>query len=150
MRKMLLTLVILLVMSTSCLAANWEWIGSDADTGLFFDTSTITFEKHKQTINRDKVYVWVRIVYDKEYARKQGNENVSYVVSKSCIDFANNKISSGKSYLYSENGRLIDTTPPMKAEDIIPNSKGEIIAEAVDKYIRNRTEEIEQRTRNAH
>ena len=151
MRKLLLTVFMLFVMSTSCLAAaDWQWICSDANMGFFFDKNTITFVKQKQVVNRDKVYVWIKVIYDEAYARKLGGADVRYTISKAYIDFASNKMGSDKVFLYNEDGRVITTLPPVKPEDIIPGSNGERIAKAVDDYIRTRTEEIEQRTRNAH
>lgn len=151
MKKLLLTVFMLLVMSTSCLAAaDWQWACSNANLGMYFDKSTITFVKQKQIVNRDKVYVWVKTVFDEAYAQKTGQENVGYTMTKVYLDFANKKIGTSKHYVYNKNGEIIETLPAEKPEDIIPSTIGEDLANAVDSYVRTRTEEIEQRTRNAH
>ena len=135
MKKLLLTVFMLLVMSTSC---------------LFFDKNSITFVKQKQVVDRDKVYVWVKTVFDEAYAQKTGQGHIGYTMTKAYLDFANKKIGTSKHYIYNKEGVIIETLPAEKPEDIIPGSIGEDLANAVDKYVRTRTEEIEQRTRNAH
>jgi hypothetical protein len=71
-------------------------------------------------------------------------------MTKVYLDFANKKIGTSKHYVYNKNGEIIETLPAEKPEDIIPSTIGEDLANAVDSYVRIRTEEIEQRTRNAH
>ena len=152
MRKLLLTVFMLLVMSTSCLAAaDWQWVESDANMGWFYDKNSITFMMNKNIVNRDKVVVWTKIVYDGAYAQKNGMGNERYAIGKIYIDLAHNKLLIGKAYFYDNEGNVVSTSPAEKKwDDIIPGSHGDKIAKVVSDFIRTRTEEIEQRTRNAH
>jgi hypothetical protein len=78
-----------------------------------------------------------------------GNER--YAIGKIYIDLAHNKLLIGKAYFYDNEGNVVSTSPAEKKwDDIIPGSHGDKIAKVVSDFIRTRTEEIEQRTRNAH
>lgn len=151
MKKLLLTVFMLLVMSTSCLAANWEWVGSSPDLGIFYDKDSIVFEKNKQIVNRDRCSVWVKIVYDKAYVQREYKQDWAFSVERWNFDLANNRIREGERLHYNDNGRVVNRDKPSsKWNDIAPETLAELIRDRVSKYAHERTEEIEQRTRNAH
>lgn len=149
MRKLLLTVLALVMLSSSCLAANWEWICSTSDVGLFYDKNSIVFDISKTEItNRDKCYVWVKIVYDKAFAQKRFKDNTAFSVEHWGFDIANNQMLEGERLYYDDSGHLIDKTKStQKWTPIVPDTFAEAVKEKILQYVKVHTEEIEQRTR---
>ena len=151
MRKLLLTLVMLLVMSTSCLGANWEWVYSDSNVGLFYDKDSIVFSVQNKIVNRDKCVVWVKIAYDEAFAQKRFKQAWAYSLERWEFDFANNRMREGERLHYYADGQMASRDKPTSSwVDIAPDTFAELIKIRLEKYTRERTEETEQRTRNAH
>jgi hypothetical protein len=152
MRKLLLTVLALVMLSSSCLAANWEWINSDANLGAFYDTDSIRFDmsQKQKIINRDKFVVWVKFVYDESYARKRGlPKGTKYSISKIWFDVTQNRFCEEQLLFYDADNINI-ATDKGTWDNIVPGTAGEGILKRVHKYVRAHTEEIEQRTRGAH
>lgn len=151
MRKVLLTILTCLVMSASCYAANWEWIGANADKGFSFDEDTIVFatSPDRKIVNRDVFYVWVKIVFDPAYAKRQYHrDDVAYCVDRFGFDLANNKICEKTVVFYDVNKEVIHTVKDaLKWQTPIPDSAGEDLMRVLGKYARAHEAEIEQRTR---
>lgn len=151
MRKILLVMVMLLLMTSSCFAAKWEWLGSNANMGVFIDISSIKFDmsKKNQIINRDRVYVWVKYVYDEAYAQKNIEPpNTKYIIGLNGIDFAKDEMLTSKGILYDKDGNSLgEDRPVYHWQPIIPDSLGAAIKNYVEKYVSKHIEEIEQRTR---
>jgi len=151
MRKLLLTVVALVLMSASCFAANWEWIASDANLGEFYDTESIRFDmaREQKIVNRDKFVVWVKFVYDESFVRKRGlPRGTKYSLHKMWFDVTQNRVREEQMIFYNADNINI-ASEKGSWEDIIPGSAGEIIMTHVEKYVRAHEEEIEQRTRGA-
>lgn len=67
----LLTTLLLLLIHGTAAAANWQWVYSDEDVGLFFDTNSIKFQRiAKGGVDKNIIYVWARYVYGYTYAQK--------------------------------------------------------------------------------
>jgi hypothetical protein len=151
MRKLLLTVFALVLMSASCFAANWEWIGSDEKIGVFYDKDSIVFDMSKDKItNRDKCFVWVKLVYDKAFAQKRFKDNTAASLEHWGFDLANNQMLEGERLYYDDSGQLIEKIKStQKWADVIPDTYGEAVKEKVQQHVRAHEEEIEQRTRGA-
>lgn len=151
MRKLVLVVISLLLLSTSCFAAKWEWLGSNANMGVFVDVGSIKFDMSNtnQIINRDRVYVWVKYVYDEAYAQKNiVPPNTKYIIAHDGIDLAKNEMIFPKAVMYDKDGNSIGEDHPIYHwQPIIPDSLGAAIKDYVDQYVSKHTEEIEQRTR---
>jgi hypothetical protein len=154
MRKLLLTVLALVMLSSSCLAANWEWAGSDEKIGMFYDVNSITFSisPNKQIVSRDRVWLWVKYVFDESFAEQViKNRNVKFQICKVGYDFSQNKTFESKIITYHKDGHVLKEEPGRRAwVDIYPESVSDCIKSAVEKYVRAHEEEIEQRTRGAH
>lgn len=151
MRKLLLTVLALVMLSSSCLAANWEWIHSNSEKGYFFDTDSIVFDTSpdKKNVNRDKFYVWVKIVFDPAYAKKKyQRDDIAYCIDMFGFDLADNKLCEKETIYYSNEKEVLLTFKDVtKWQNTIPESIGEHLMKHTGKYVRAHTEEIEQRTR---
>ena len=149
MRRLVMVVLMLLAMSATCMAASWEWICSTSSIGLFYDKTSIVFDKSaNQITNRDKCYVWVKIVYDKSFAQKRFKDSTSFSIEHWGFDLTNNQMSEGEKLYYDDNGQLLDrTASTQKWEAIVPDSFAEAVKVKVEKDARAHTEEIEQRTR---
>jgi hypothetical protein len=151
MRKLLLTVFALVLMSASCFAANWEWIGSDENLGVFYDTDSVRFamSRESQIVNRDRFWVWVKFVYDEGYAARRGfPRGVKYCMTKLWLDTKQFRVCEERKLFYDTSNSLVASRMG-KWEDIIPGSAGEVIMKHIEKYVRAHEEEIEQRTRGA-
>ena len=151
MKKVFLILITLLLLSSSCFAAYWKWLGSNPNIGLFVDTSSIEFElsKDRKITNRDRVYVWVKYVYDDSYAQKKHYPTgTKYAVSLEGFDLLRNKSIIQKSALYNNDGDNIANYPPSQRwEPIIPDTIASLVKDYLANYVPKHVEEIEQRTK---
>lgn len=156
MRKTILTILALIVMSAQCFAADWVWVESNSNFGYFYDKDSITFalSKDKKIVNRDIIYVWVKFVCDEEYVRQAyERKELNYPTTKVMIgkygyDLVRNKQQMGTLTYYDKDGKVLwQSHKTDKWTDIIPDSVSENIKSHAAKYARSRTEEIEQRTR---
>ena len=151
MRKLVMVLLMLVAMTTTCMAASWEWVGSDEKIGMFYDTSSITFSisPNKQIVSRDRVWVWVKYVFDESFAEQVlKNRNIKFQICKVGYDFSQNKTFDSKVISYHKDGHVLKEEPGKRSwVDIYPESVADCIKNAVEKYARAHTEEIEQRTR---
>jgi hypothetical protein len=152
MRKLLLTVLALVMLSSSCLAANWEWIASDEKIGMFYDKDSIVFDMSKDKItNRDKCYVWVKIVYDKAFAQKRFKDNTAASLEHWGFDLANNQMLEGERIYYDDSGLPIEKIKgAQKWVGVVPDTFAEAVKEKILRHVKVHTEEIEQRTRGAH
>lgn len=149
MRKLIMVVLMLVAMTSTCMAASWEWICSTPNVGLFYDKDSIVFDMSNTKItNRDKCYVWVKIVYDKAFAQKHFKDNTAFSMEHWGFDLANNRMNEGEKLYYDDSGQLIDETKStQKWEAVVPSTFAEAVKEKVKKHVRAHTEEIEQRTR---
>ena len=151
MKRLIMMIMMMMAMATSCYAASWEWIGANANYGIFFDKDSIVFDMDKKTqiVNRDKIIVWEKLIYDDAYVqRKSNNKNIKYSIHKIMFDLANNRLYEEEVYIYDKNSDLIAREQgERKWESIVPSSIGENVKTHAEKYARAHTEEIEQRTR---
>lgn len=149
MRKLLLTVMALMMMSVSCFAASWEWVCSTPNVGIFYDKDSIVFDMSKdKIINRDKCYVWTKLVYDKAFAQKRFKDNTAASLEHWGFDFAKNQMLEGERLYYDDSGMEIDKVKStQKWEAIVPSTFAEAIKEKIQQHVRAHEEEIEQRTR---
>ena len=151
MRKLLLTILALMMMSASCFAASWEWVGANPYMGLSYDKDSLVFEvSSKQNIvNRDMVKGWVKFVYDEAYAQKEmPRKDTKYVVCKFSADLVGNRILNDDYIVYNKDGKILEQGKQKKGwEHVAPDTLGEFMFNSLKKHVRAHTEEIEQRTR---
>ena len=73
MKRLIMVVMMMLAMTASCYAASWEWVGSNDKNGIFYDKDSIIFEMSSktQTVNRDRVVVWEKMIYDEAFVQKR-------------------------------------------------------------------------------
>ena len=150
MRKLILVVISLLLLTTSCFAANWQWLGSNANMGVFVDTSSIKFDMSKtnRIINRDRIYFWVKYEYDEAYAQKNIDPpNTKYIIAHDGLDFKANEMIYPKAIMYDKDGNSIgEDNPVLHWQPIVPGSLGDSLQKYLADYVSKHVEEIEQRT----
>ena len=95
MRKLILTILTLFLLTAQCFATNWKWIDSNAEQGLFFDTDSVKFliSSKTKTINHNEVVLWVKYVYDSAYAQRAfKRDDVQYSLERIAFNFQYNKV----------------------------------------------------------
>lgn len=155
MRKLLLTVVVLFLLSAQCLAANWERVCSTAGNVLFCDKDSVVFDVQESmvnsgeyTVNKNKCYVWLKTIYDKAYVKRIFKDNTAYSLEYLGLDLVNNRINTGEVIWYNQDGGVVTSSKGLKEwSPIAPDSVGEAIKKYVENYINSHTKEIEQRPR---
>jgi hypothetical protein len=151
MRKTILTILALIVMSAQCVAADWVWLHSDENEGFFFDKGSIVFDisKDRKIVNRDRFYVWVKTAYDAAFAKKEfGRDDVAYSVDRFGFDAKTNSVCEKHILYYNHNKQVIyQQKDILRWQTIVPETLGESLFRHISKFVREHEAEIEQRTR---
>lgn len=148
MRKLFLVVITLLLLSTSCFAADWEWLYSDAEEGFFFDKSSVVFRMNGQIVDRDRIQVWIKTVLDESYATEKYSPVPSYFIIRYEFDLANHKMRYVAGTAYNKKDEKIgNTKSDAKWKTIDKDSPGDFMLQKFLQYVPVHTEEIEQRTR---
>ena len=132
-RIILVVACLMMVLSSSCLAANWVWVTSDSRMGFFFDADTIKVTESNQII------VWEKVIYDEAYSRSLGDINGAIVHKlKMRIGYhrASMTTTQYSRYAYDKNGNLLASVERLREQSqIIPDTYGEDFLIALEKYV---------------
>jgi hypothetical protein len=134
MLRIILSLIILLSISTSCFAFDtpqpprWKWVGSDKKFGVWVDTESCTFftesaKKHSHK-NHKFAIVWTLWYHAETNNHELVREKYDFTCRKTAI----------LSYIeYNDNGEVLNThtVDYPSYRDIIPKTWGEAIFETV-------------------
>lgn len=143
--------ILMLMFSDICLAADWQWTRSNANVGFFFDRETILYDMTNGQINKDKIYVWVRVICDDTYAqnkaRSKNHPPIKATTSKYLYNNKRNTIQRLKSYDYAKNGTLLFCSErPTPSFELVPNTLLDDTMHALKQYVQAHDEEITERT----
>lgn len=143
--------ILMLALSSTCLAADWQWINSNADAGFSFDKETMHYSMTNGQIDKDKIYVWLRVVLDDAYAQKKnvGKNHPPFKIltGKYLYNSQRNTIQRLKIYGYTKNGSLlIRNEKPKYPIEIVPASLFDDTAHALKQYAKKHDKEITDRT----
>lgn len=111
----LLTTLVCFFSNSTASAANWEWVDSNDEVGLFFDTETLSYTPYNDT-----AYVWAKFVFP-----LKNEEDLNYYY----INFSNRTIAL-KSYVIYKQGAVTESQTRSSSLDyhpIIPGSLGEAL-----------------------
>lgn len=139
----------MLLFSSTAAAANWQWINSNENFGLFFDTESIKFAPiAKGGIDKNIIYVWSRYVYDDAYAFKYPYNGKP---SKASVQYRKLNINEGtittlEEIWYDFDGNVLGIEGKAKTARVIPGTCGDVIYSAVKEYARIHAEEIADRS----
>jgi hypothetical protein len=147
MKKILYVLLLLLIAMQPIASAadKWVWIDSDENRACFFDQESI--KKANGHDHPKSYFVWIKAQHTaasaKEFIEGLPPESArkyygfSYELSLWQIATQTRKFRVVEEIYCRDNGELIERFPYDDAEweDIIPNSWGEIIVEAVNEHL---------------
>lgn len=145
----LLTTLLLLLIHGTAAAANWQWVYSDEDVGLFFDTNSIKFQRiAKGGVDKNIIYVWARYVYGYTYAQKHPHNGqiVKMVVLYEKMDIGTDTVTDLERVFYNNNGDFIDALKKGTVYHVVPGSYGDMLYSAIKEYARIHSEEITDRS----
>lgn len=153
MKKLVFALFVaaFVTLSTSVgYTANWQWIASNEKVGIFFDPSSIKFERAGESINENIIYVWWYMQFDDAYAQQRPfhGKAVKKLVQYSKINSDSQMITSIDAAMYDKDGDTIYRgSVGDKASRIIPGTYEDALANAVIDYTYKHREEILERSR---
>ena len=122
------------VASAEIISDEWQWIGSDDKTGIFFNTES--FQKTGDTT----YVVWIKLqfteAYGKEMAKEFGyNQFFSHMLFKNEYDYYNKQERNMYIDIFDEFGEVFDSFEGSKTwEVIILDSDSEVIFNATYDY----------------
>lgn len=138
-RIILVVACLMMMLNSSCLAANWVWVTSDSRMGFFFDSDSIKVYETEGKPETRRITFWSKVIYDDAFAEKQGVLNGQTVhMIKERATFSPPKMmqTTHARYIYSKDGNLLDSKPHLNInEPIIPDTFGDKILQALEKYI---------------
>ena len=152
MKKLILSWVLTAFLSVmlagTASAANWVWAGSDDKVGIFFDSSSIKFDRIGDLVNGDIACVWWYMVYDDAYAQSHPfmGKTLKKIVLYDKLHLEKRLIRNFDAIAYDENGDVIYRGHHDKADRIIPGSHQDVLFNAVAKYIDEHLEEVKKRS----
>ena len=151
MRKLIMVVLMLVAMTSTCMAASWEWVGANPNMGLSYDKDSLVFQisSKQKIVNRDMVNGWVKFVYDEAYVQKEmPHKDTKYAICQFSADLVGNRIMNGEYIVYGKDGKVLEQGKQKYGwEQIAPDTLGESLFKSLKKYVSIHTEEIEQRTR---
>lgn len=144
-----LTVFLSVVLSGTASAANWVWVSSDEQTGMFFDSSSIKFERTGESINENIIYVWWYIQIDEAAAIHHPfrGKIVKRFVMYDKFDIRDQTVTDIDVVAYDKNEEVIDRGADGKTVRVIPGTKKETLMNAVASYAEKHKEEIVERSR---
>jgi hypothetical protein len=137
-----------LTMAGTASAANWVWAGSDDKVGIFFDSSSIKFDRIGDLVNGDIACVWWYMVYDDAYAQSHPfmGKTLKKIVLYDKLHLEKRLIRNFDAIAYDENGDVIYRGNHDKPVRIIPGSHQDVLFNAVARYIDEHLEEVKKRS----
>lgn len=117
MIKLLITTFLLIVINCSVVFAesNWEWIESNDYYGKFIDSNSIEIHREPISNRLDYIYVWAKIVYSYEGARRHCNsynlklspDNLSYSLMKLKLNPRYSQVIRERIVFYDKNNEVL-------------------------------------------
>jgi hypothetical protein len=137
-RIILVVACLMMVLSSSCLAANWVWVHSNDKIGYYFDADSIkVFETAGKPETR-RIMVWTKLVFDEAFAQEKCIINgIVMREQKSKVTFFRPTMTYTEQavYCYDKKGTVISSTPNVNRKyNIVPDSSGDKLSLAVEKY----------------
>jgi len=145
----LLISLLLLAFSSTAAAANWQWVASDENVGVFFDTESLRFGKiDKLGIDKNIVYVWWYMALDDAFSQKQpyNGEIVKKIVRYDKLNLNEQTITGLEVILRDTDGFILGQKNNTGTEHIAPDSRAALMYSAVKEYARIHAEEITERS----
>jgi Uncharacterized protein conserved in bacteria len=137
MRKIILTTIALLLLSSVGYGADWKFFGTGARESLWY------YDAQNISRGQDKVMVRTKhVLSDKKRAdfinnfhNINGIENTSYTIDKYEFDCSKNRIKLISLKFYSSEGNLIysEDYHDLQFIDVIPNSIGDLLSKVICK-----------------
>ncbi len=147
-RLSILVFLVFALCSQVAFAASWQWIDSNDEFGLFFDTQTIKYGSHKDyagntVLDKNIVLFWEKTIYSPDGASgvvKRFNDSryndLAYAISKSGILVNERKLITYNDAYYSSHD-ILDSFDNYGVYDIIPESMGDSVYKAITNYCLN-------------
>jgi hypothetical protein len=137
-RIILVVACLMMLLSGSCLAANWVWVTSDSRMGFFFDSDSIKVYETEGKPETRRITFWEQIVYDDAFAEKQGvinGQTVKAIRQRVNCSRPNMAQVTYSRYFYAKDGTVLASKPNMQEkEPLIPDTFGDKVSLAVEKY----------------
>lgn len=153
-RIILLVICVLLIFPQVSFAAHWQWVNSNDEIGFFFDTDSIHYGSHSNitgysTLNKNLIVFWEKTVYSPEGAAglaQRFNDdryaNVEYCIKKTGV-LRKEKQMATYSATYYANDVPLETFDDFNSYEILPDTMGEDIYNAVIDYCINHNAMVE-------
>ena len=144
--------ILMLAFSGTCLAADWQWTKSNADTGFFFDKETVQYGMTNGQIDKGKICFWLRVVLDDAYAQKMNRSAnrppVKTTTSKYLYNNHQNTLQRLKIFGYAKNGSLLFRNEQAKSPyEPVPDTLMDDTVHALKHYVHTHDKEITERTK---
>lgn len=139
----------MLLFSSTASAANWQWVNSNENIGVFFDTESVKFSRiAKGGVDKNIIYFWSRYVRDDAYAQKYpyNGKLIKSMVLYHKLNISESTLTTLKVVAYDADGVVIDTTNKIVTEPVIPGTFSDLVCNAVKEYARIHAEEIADRS----
>lgn len=141
----LLISLLLLAFSSTAAAANWQWVNSNENIGVFFDTESVRFSRiDKGGVDKNIIYFWSRYVCDDAYAQKHpyNGKFIKYRLQYQKLDISEETIATLEVISYDANEEIITKTSNVATDHVVPGTFFDTVCGAVKEYARIHTEEI--------
>jgi hypothetical protein len=137
-RIILIVACLMMVLSSSCLAANWVWAHSNDKISYFFDSDSIKMFETEGKPETRRIMVWTKLIFDEAFAQEKCVINGEVMhEQKSKVTFSRPSMTYTEQavYCYDKKGTVISSSPNVNRKyDIIPDSSGDKLSLAVEKY----------------
>jgi len=145
----LLISLILLAFSSTADAANWQWVNSNENIGVFFDTESVRFSRiDKGCVDKNIIYFWSRYVCDDAYAQKHpyNGKFIKYRLQYQKLDISEETIATLEVISYDATEEIIDKTNAVATDHVVPGTFFDTVCSAVKEYAHIHAEEITERS----
>lgn len=139
----------MLLFSSTASAANWQWVNSNENLGIFFDTDSVKFSPiAKGGVDKNTIYVWSRYVYDDAYALEHpcNGKPPKSLVQYRKLNIKEDTITILQGIWYDSDGNVLSAANNAETSRVIPESCGDVMYKAIKEYARIHAEEITERS----
>lgn len=139
----------MLLFSSTASAANWQWVDSNENIGVFFDTESVRFSRiDKGGIDKNIIYFWSRYVRDDAYSQKHpyNGKLIKFMVQYQKLNISEGTLTTLEVIGYDADGVMIDKINAIATEHVIPGTFGDLVCSAVKEYACIHSEEITERS----
>jgi len=151
LKKQIIFLIslLLLAFSSTAAAANWQWVDSNENIGVFFDTESLRFSRiTKGGVDKNIIYFWSRYVCDDAYAQKHpyNGKFIKYRLQYQKLNISEETIATLEVISYDANEEIITKTSNVATDRVVPGTFFDTVCSAVKEYARIHAEEITDRS----